>query len=75
MKELGSGAEAGTPQQATERDIVVLAANWPNVQQALFSIPDWKGRILVDTTNRLAGFMPLTLGDLRVRPIISRGQR
>jgi hypothetical protein len=27
LKELGSGAEAGTPQQATEQDIVVLAAN------------------------------------------------
>jgi predicted dinucleotide-binding enzyme len=67
VKELGSGAEAGTPQQATEQDIVVLAANWPNVQQALFSIPDWKGRILVDTTNRLAGFAPLTLGDISGR--------
>ena len=67
VKELGSGAEAGTPQQATEQDIVVLAANWPNVQQALFSIPDWKGRILVDTTNRLAGFTPLTLGDISGR--------
>lgn len=67
VKELGSCAEAGTPQQATEQDIVVLAANWPNVQQALFSIPDWKGRILVDTTNRLAGFTPLTLGDISRR--------
>ncbi len=37
VKELGSGAEAGTPQQATEQDIVVLAANWPNVQKAMFS--------------------------------------
>jgi predicted dinucleotide-binding enzyme len=67
VKELGSCAEAGTPQQATEQDIVVLAANWPNVQQALFSIPDWKGRILVGTTNRLAGFTPLTLGDISRR--------
>jgi 8-hydroxy-5-deazaflavin:NADPH oxidoreductase len=67
VKELGSGAEAGTPQQATEQDIVVLAANWSKVQQALFSIPDWQGRILVDTTNRLAGFAPLTLGDISGR--------
>jgi predicted dinucleotide-binding enzyme len=67
VKELGPGAEAGTPQQATEQDIVILAANWPNVQKALFSIPDWKGRILVDTTNRLAGFAPLTLGDISGR--------
>src|SRR6267154_1912920 len=67
VKGLGSGAEAGTPQQATEQDIVVLAANWPNVQQALFAIPDWKGRVLVDTTNRLASFNPLTLGDISGR--------
>src|ERR1700729_3504194 len=67
VKELGPGAEAGTPQQATEQDVVVLAANWPNVQKALFSIPDWKGRILVDTTNRLAGFTPLALGDISGR--------
>src|ERR1700721_2252164 len=67
VKEIGPGAEAGTPQEATEQDIVVLAANWPNMQKALFSIPDWKGRILVDTTNRLAGFSPLTLGDVSGR--------
>jgi 8-hydroxy-5-deazaflavin:NADPH oxidoreductase len=47
VKELGSGAEAGTPQQATEQDITVLAANWPNVQQALFSIPTGKGAFLL----------------------------
>jgi predicted dinucleotide-binding enzyme len=67
VKELGTGAEAGTPQQATEQEIVFLAANWPSVQSALFSIPDWKGRILVDTTNRVAGFTPLTLGDISGR--------
>ena len=67
VKQLGTGAEAGTPQQATEQDIVVLAANWPNVQTALFSIPDWRGRILVDATNRVAGYNPLTLGDISGR--------
>ena len=67
VKDLGSGAEAGTPQQATEQDIVVLAAHWPDVQKALFSIPDWKGRVLVDTTNRLAGLTPLTVGDISGR--------
>jgi len=64
VKELGAGASAGTPQQAAEQDIVVLAVMWWNVQAALFSIPDWKGRILVDATNRVAGVSPLTLGDI-----------
>jgi predicted dinucleotide-binding enzyme len=67
VKQLGTDAEAGTTQQATEQDIVVLAASWPNVQKALFSIPDWKGRILVDATNRVAGYTPLTLGDISGR--------
>jgi predicted dinucleotide-binding enzyme len=67
VKELGPGAGAGTPQQAAEQDIVVLAVNWSSVQAALFSIPDWKGRILVDATNRLASYSPLTLGDISGR--------
>jgi 8-hydroxy-5-deazaflavin:NADPH oxidoreductase len=67
VKELGAGASAGTPQQAAEQDIVVLAVMWWNVQAALFSIPDWKGRILVDATNRVAGVSPLTLGDISGR--------
>jgi predicted dinucleotide-binding enzyme len=67
VRELGSGAAAGTPQQAAEEDLVVLAVNWPSVQPALFSIPDWKGRVLVDATNRVAGYSPLTLGDVSGR--------
>src|ERR1700722_15576743 len=67
VKGLGTGAEAGTPQQAAEQDIVVLAVNWPSVQAALFSVADWKDRILVDATNRVAGYNPLTLGDISGR--------
>ena len=65
--QLGRGATAGTPRQAAEQDIVVLAVNWPNVQAALFSVPDWSGRVLVDATNRVAGYDPFTLGDLSGR--------
>jgi 8-hydroxy-5-deazaflavin:NADPH oxidoreductase len=67
VKKLGPGAIAGTPQQAAEQDIVILAVMWWNVQAALFSIPDWKGRVLVDATNRVAGLAPLTLGDISGR--------
>lgn len=67
VEQLGSGALAGTPQQAAEQDIVILAVMWWNVQAALFSIPDWKGRVLVDATNRVAGVAPLTLGDISGR--------
>jgi len=67
VKRLGPGAAAGTPQQAAEQEIVILAVNWSSVQAALFSIPDWKGRILVDATNRVASYNPLTLGDISGR--------
>ncbi len=55
------------PQQAADQDIVVLAVMWWHVQAALFSVPDWKGRVLVDATNRVASIAPLTLGDVSGR--------
>jgi len=67
VKELGPGAIAGTPQEATEQDLVVLAVNWSSVQAALFAVPNWTGRLLVDATNRVAGYTPLTLGDISGR--------
>ena len=67
VKELGAGVTAGTPQQVAEQDIVVLAARWSNVQAALFAVPEWKGRILVDATNRVASYAPLALGDISGR--------
>jgi len=67
VRELGSGAEAVTPQQAAEQDIVVLAVMWPQVEAALASVPDWKGRVLVDATNRIASMNPFSLGDISGR--------
>jgi 8-hydroxy-5-deazaflavin:NADPH oxidoreductase len=56
VEKLGSGASAGTPQEAASQDLVVLAVGWASVQQTLLAIPDWKGRILVDATNRRLTF-------------------
>jgi 8-hydroxy-5-deazaflavin:NADPH oxidoreductase len=47
---LGPGATAGTRQQAADCDVVILAANWVKVPEALKGI-DWRGRILIDATN------------------------
>ena len=66
-RELGHGATAGTPQEAAAQEMVVLAVNWSSVQTALFSINDWRGRILVDATNRVASYRPLALGDISGR--------
>lgn len=67
VAELGAGSAAGTVQEAAQQDLVVLAVKWWNVQAALFSVGDWKGRILVDTTNRIASLKPLLLGDISGR--------
>ncbi|MGB6688341.1 MAG: NAD(P)-binding domain-containing protein [Terracidiphilus sp.] len=50
VADLGPGAIAGTKQQAAECDVVVLAAHWVKVPEALKGI-DWGGRILIDATN------------------------
>jgi hypothetical protein len=50
VADLGPGAIAGTKQQAAECDVVILAAHWVNVPEALKAI-DWRGRILIDATN------------------------
>ena len=49
-KRAGTGAIAGTREQAAECDVVILATNWANVPEALKGI-DWHGRILIDATN------------------------
>jgi 8-hydroxy-5-deazaflavin:NADPH oxidoreductase len=50
VADLGPGAIAGTKHQAAECDVVVLAAHWVKVREALKGI-DWRGRILIDATN------------------------
>jgi predicted dinucleotide-binding enzyme len=67
IRELGPGASAGTIQQAAEQTLVVLAVKWSSVQAALFSVVDWKGRILIDATNRIASLDPFSLGDISGR--------
>lgn len=67
VRELGAGATAGTPQQVAEQDMVVLAVRWSSVQPALFGVSGWRGRILVDATNRVASYTPLSLGDISGR--------
>jgi predicted dinucleotide-binding enzyme len=50
VADLGSGAIAGTKQQAVDCDVVILATHWVSVADALKDV-DWRGRILIDATN------------------------
>jgi predicted dinucleotide-binding enzyme len=49
---LGPLASAGTVHEAASADMVFLAVMWPDIATALSGLPDWDGRVLVDTTNQ-----------------------
>jgi predicted dinucleotide-binding enzyme len=52
VKELGTGASAGTIREAAQAPIVLIAIPWPKVDEVLKSLPDkWENRILIDATN------------------------
>ena len=51
---LGPLASAGTADEAAAADMVFLTVMWPQVGDALAGLPEWDGRILVDTTNTFA---------------------
>lgn len=62
---LGPLASAGTADEAAAADMVFLTVMWPQVGDALAGLPEWDGRILVDTTNNLESMLP-TVADLGV---------
>jgi len=47
----GPSITAGTREEAASKDIVFVSVNWPKLRDALADLPDWNGRILVDTNN------------------------
>jgi 8-hydroxy-5-deazaflavin:NADPH oxidoreductase len=62
---LGPRASADTVQEVARLDLVVLAVPWLQVPSALEGLPNWAGRILVDTTNPFTQYEPeLVLADL-----------
>ena len=64
VTQLGPLASAATAEEAAAADRVFLTAKWPQVGEALAGLPPWRGRILVDTTNRAP--MPPISADLAV---------
>lgn len=62
---LGPNASADTVQEVARLELVVLAVPWLQVPSALDGLPNWAGRILVDTTNPFTQLEPeLVLADL-----------
>jgi len=61
---LGDNASAATPAQAAQADVVILTAGWDQVRDAVRDLPDWGGRIVIDTTNQWHQHDPSQPADL-----------
>ena len=62
---LGQNASADAVQEVARLELVMLAVPWLQVPSALDGLPNWAGRILVDTTNPFTQLEPeLVLADL-----------
>ncbi len=62
--ELRPFIKASTADEAASADIVLVAVNWSKLPQALKSLPDWNGRIVIDANNPIEAplFKPVDLG-------------
>jgi len=65
---LGPLATAGTPAEAADADLVVLAVGWPSVPDAVAGLPPLDGTVVIDATNQFETLAPTPaiadLGDL-----------
>jgi predicted dinucleotide-binding enzyme len=61
---IGPTIVAGTREQAAAKDIVFVAVNWSKLPAALAGLPDFGGRIVVDTNNPIEAplFKPIDVG-------------
>jgi len=50
VETLGDGVSAGTVEQASAADLVVLAVPWGNVRDAVQGL-EWSGQVMIDATN------------------------
>jgi predicted dinucleotide-binding enzyme len=56
--ELGPKVKAGTVAESAQQKIVVLAVPWVHLQAALAGLPNWEGRIVIDTSNQFLSRPP-----------------
>jgi len=58
VQELGPSIQAGTVKEAASAEIVLVAIRWVNLESALGGLPNWNGRIVIDSTNAVAFLEP-----------------
>jgi len=63
VADIGAPARAGTRDEAAAQDLVIVAVNWSKLADALGSLPDFGGRIVIDANNPLVAptFQPADL--------------
>ena len=75
IDDLGPLAWAGTVAEAAQADIVVLATYYTVAPGVLDALPNWNGRILIDTSNLLdllgGRVVPVDIGDQSSSEIIA----
>ena len=64
VAELGPTIKAGSREEAASKDIVFVAVNWSKLETALAALPNFAGRIVVDTNNPIEAplYKPLLTG-------------
>jgi predicted dinucleotide-binding enzyme len=56
--ELGPSIKAVTVSEAARADMVLVAVRWPSLEDALRGLPNWNGRIVIDSNNPLVDIDP-----------------
>ncbi|WP_225204456.1 NADPH-dependent F420 reductase [Novosphingobium huizhouense] len=80
VAELGDTIAAGTVAEAAQKKIVFVAVNWSRLAELFATLPDFNGRIVVDTNNPIEAplFKPFDLGGVPSSEIVAglaRGAR
>lgn len=57
-EELGPSIKAATVAEAAQADIVLVAVRWVDLKDALGDLPQWNGRIVIDSNNPLVDIDP-----------------
>jgi predicted dinucleotide-binding enzyme len=80
LSEVGPAITGGTVAEAATKDIVFVAINWSRLPALFATLPDFGGRIVIDTNNPIEAplFKPVDLGGLASSEVVAglaRGAR
>jgi predicted dinucleotide-binding enzyme len=65
VRSFGPKVKAGSIQEAASQPLVVLAVPWLRMKEAVSGLPNWEGRIVIDTSNHfLVGPPVFKIADL-----------